>query len=390
MSGGVELSNVAVVAARAVSLWREARDRHRGRLDVYLKTAARARVTRFSRGGALQTSHAREQGTAVRLVTAGAPRASFAACAGASVTCVRWALAAATSSAPAHDPSMPATGAIALAERRDLDPVEALPDTDELTAWLEAHPGAEWVECGLTVEALVGDEGWVALRRRIRSWALLDVGFPRLVAQRGWRSGPDVRPEADDGLPRASGASVGTSRARLEPAAAATLVASMARTLHASPAHAGRAVAPDWALVDDPLDTEALFGGSFDDAGFPAERRVLADGRRAVQALDGPGTMRRPSYRDAPSSAPSHLVLRADKGRDAAVSGHRIARCRVVPLDGGDWLLRLDGRRAEDEPRFVMATPDEIPRRCVGTWGSPSLSAEGVVTPGLVMDFESP
>ena len=171
--------------------------------------------------------------------------------------------------------------------------------------------------------------------------------------------------------------------------AAALLVAGLTRALHAGPGSAGMSVGPGWQVVDDPLAPDALFGGSFDDAGFATRRRTLADGARGTDELSGPGSLRRPSFRDPPRAMPFHLVLAAGQ-EDPGDDGLLVSELAVHPLPDGGWILECDGilrRGAEWGPAvrggLISTTPAALARACVARIGPARDSHRGVRTPAL-------
>jgi hypothetical protein len=145
-------------------------------------------------------------------------------------------------------------------------------------------------------------------------------------------------------------------------------------------------------VADEPLAPDALFGGSFDDAGFPTRRRVLADGARGIGTVDGPGCLRRPSYRDPPRAQPFHPVLE-DGPEDPGGDGLLVSELAVHPLPDGRWILECDGilrRGAEWGPAvrggLISTNPALLARCCVARVGPARSSHRGVRTPALLFE----
>jgi hypothetical protein len=143
-------------------------------------------------------------------------------------------------------------------------------------------------------------------------------------------------------------------------------------------------------VSDDPERRGALFGGSFDDAGFLTERRPLAgfpESRRA----DGPGWFRRPSYREEPRASPSCLFVEppaAEPPRDGVL----VTTLRVHPL-GREWAIAIEGCLLDEgvpvatlRPGIVRADPADLVRGCAGGVGPVRESYRGVATPALRFD----
>jgi hypothetical protein len=143
---------------------------------------------------------------------------------------------------------------------------------------------------------------------------------------------------------------------------------------------------------DDPIHPKALVGGWFDDAGFPTRIRPLADGEGVVDTLDGPGLLRRGSFRDLPEPHPSCLVV---AGKDGAYPDPAIhlLDLRIYACPPGSWLLEgaghvvRRGRSAGVLPRVTIRTsPEKIAAGLVATAGAPVVVGSGVVSPALVVE----
>jgi hypothetical protein len=176
------------------------------------------------------------------------------------------------------------------------------------------------------------------------------------------------------------------------PEASATVVSALARSLHITGGHAGAPVGPAWQVTDDPRAADSLFGGRFDDAGFETRRRTLADGIRIAEPLAGPGSFRRPSFRDPPRPLPSHLVLQPG-GELTWDRGLVVSELAIHPFPAGDWVLECDGTLAGKEFErlrvrggLVRITPSALVQRCAARIGEARPSHRGIVTPALLFD----
>jgi hypothetical protein len=215
------------------------------------------------------------------------------------------------------------------------------------------------------------------------------------VARRRWS---DLRPDAwwealedrrlpgeDDRPPPAGGVPV-----LFNPECSALLVQSLAGRLHGAGRAPGVEVGPAFKLYDDPGRPDALFGGAFDDSGFPTGRKRLANGVRTSGRIEGPGHDRRPSFRDRPAPRASHLVVPATE-RGVPADGVVGTALSIHPVERDRWVLRIEGGRLKDgapttliRPAHVSIAPEELVRRCVATVGPPRLSHLGVETPALL------
>jgi hypothetical protein len=170
------------------------------------------------------------------------------------------------------------------------------------------------------------------------------------------------------------------------------LVAALVRALHTGSPAPDIPVGPGWQVTDDPLAPDGLFGCSFDDAGFPTGRRVLADGEHGIGAVAGPGSLRRPSFRDPPCARPFHVVLEAGREK-AGRDGLHVTELAIHPLPDGGWTLECDGilrRGAEWGPLvrqgLISTAPAALVRRCIGREGPARDSHRGIRTPSLVFE----
>jgi len=344
----------------------------------------------------------------------------FAAATGYDAASLRWAVENARPLADRGTNGGPpwATGG---SRRVDRDDVDRLPSPAELRSWLtrswdllRALPGVggpiepveAWVEAAATAECLVGHGGLATVRTRTRAWAMARVGAldpvlpaprPLFVASRRWdrleaKGWADLAAERRWQSGALAGAHAGRMPVTFTAEAAAALVAALVRELHGGFRADEIPVGPGWRVVDDPLAPEALFGGDFDDAGFPTCRRTLADGVRGTDAATDRGFFRRPSFRDPPQVLPCHPVLEAGK-EDPGNDGWLVSDLAVHPLPDGIWVLECDGilrRGSEWGPLvrggLISTTPDALVRSCVGRVGPSRPSHRGVRTPALVFD----
>jgi hypothetical protein len=144
-----------------------------------------------------------------------------------------------------------------------------------------------------------------------------------------------------------------------------------------------------WVVADDPASPRALFGGSFDDATFPTERRLLADGRRVVASIDGPGYLKRSSFRDPPQPLPSHLVVESPS-KASFDGGLVVSGVTVHPLAAEEWILEFEGSSGRGVEGFIRTNPLKLMRCCAGTVGPSRLSYRGIQTPALLFEGLKP
>jgi len=279
------------------------------------------------------------------------------------------------------------------AARDALDPVDPM------------APDEMWVEVAATVECWFASGGLRATRARRRAWAMFkprgrQAGFssrPLIVARRGWVGFPldALKTRLEDRVgPRGVPVRVPPGRATVlfSPECAARLVHALATRMHGANAELGAAVGPGWRLTDDPGHPDAIFGGDFDDAGFIARRKELANGRVVIGRLQGPGHLRRASFRDRPISMPTHLSLPPGAGPPPAGSVV-VTGMEIHPFDADRWMLRVEGALWGDgapaaalEPATLRIAPRDLVRRCAAAVGPARLSYLGVRTPALLFD----
>ena len=363
-----------------------------------------------------------DEGLALRTLSDDGREISFAASSGSGKESLQWAL----------EQSRDSRGRIALenpwardGNRRtsDREPDLRLPAADELSNWLARardelagtanrrgatpEPLEAWIEVAATAESWVADGGLRALRTRARGWGMLRMRDP-------WGAGSPFRPvliarRRWEELPTTAWSAVLEDRwvsprpklppptrplpVLFNPECAAILVLALVKALHIHEPDGELPVGPAWRVVDEPGHSAALFGGSFDDAGFATDRTLLADGQRAVGKTAGAGHLRRPSFRDRPISMPSHLTVLTEGNGSPPPRGVLVTALTVHPLEPDHWMLEIDGAHLEGgrpgpvlRSAIVTVSPRELVRRCVAAVGPARLSHLGVETPALVFD----
>lgn len=392
------------------SLRRRAEARGFGRVEVYRRVADRVRVGLRPPSRTPERSIGHEEGTAVRVALPDGRR-GFGASSGGGSRSLDLALSAAVRNAVPVGARTAGWWSGEPGARSDPDGAMSLPGTDDLEAWLDrvleqrrrasrttAVVHAIQVEVAATVETLSGYGNWVALRGRRRAWVLglerrgSAGDAPEATWSLAGRSLDEVE-AACRTLPRlASGPSDRPTRDRagvvVTADAACILVAALARTVHAESAAIGLGVGPGWTLIDDPLDGASLFHGTFDDAGFPTERRRLADGRTVVASIGAAGNFRRGSYREPPVPMATNLSLEPPEA-GSPPRAIWVDDVRIHPLSQRDWILELhpsDRDRAWVDPLIVRSSPETLVSRCVGGMGGARRSPRGVTSPSLVFE----
>ena len=380
------------IVDRARSLWRDAADRaSTARVELFAKAALRFRVTRDLDGTSATFDRAFESGLALRAFRAGHERAGFAAASGLSDDVLRWAVDTACTYRAQAPASAPHSSDAIAAERRDLDAAICLPSEETLTTGLIARPHLEWIEAGTTIEILIGAEGWLAARRRHRLWALGQGPDAKLVAQRGfagWEQLLDGLGAHDPFESRALPA--GLEALVLTPDAASSVVAALVDAFHGTGSAQWAECGDGWDIVDDPVRSDGLSGGSFDDAGFPAVSRVLAADGVWVERLGGPGTFRRGSFREPPVESATNLVMASGSARSIPARATVARRCRVLRPSPELWVLELDlvdtSNERGMERRWVRVRPRALLAACAARLGKPRVTSEGPIVPALLLE----
>ncbi len=370
-----------------------------GPVEAFLRSSTLRKVELDGTTGKTIDRLGREQGGALRWVDARTGTSGFAAASGEGVR----ALAACRVMAPtaAGKTIDPCPWNVNPASLEDHDLHCVVPGTAELCDWLlaTAPDGLDqaWVEAGNSTETWLTGAESVQSRLRGRAWACWmpresrrHGARPLFLAARSWSALKRMDPAKpwQDRIARNGAPKAWPIDARLvfSPETSAFLVLLLARVAHHPRATEGARVGPGWVLSTN--RPGGLFGTVADDAGFPAEERLLADGREVVGLWGGQGQLRRGSYRDAPESTPVPLVLEPptlDPPRRAVL----VTRVDVHPA-GLSWLVQLHGRRYPDgaafEPHWTRLKPQLLLQACLGGVGAAMESHNGVTTPALVFD----
>lgn len=371
-------------------------------VELYHRIATTVRVARGFQGRT-QVIVGTEGGLAVRTRSAEGRETGFSACSGMSRVALDWALSRAQGCRRAigEEDFWPSN----LEERQVDHDSSELPPPAMLDAWLgrawerlggkRPRPTAGQIEVAATVESWVAD-GFSASRSRVRAWAWVELTGatpPILVAARrfellvdsAWADVLDDRGRADEASERWAPAE--NTPLLFNPESAAKLVQAVVIAQQATGHGQGTAVGPGWEIADDPLEPKALFGGTFDDAGYRTSRQILADGRNWTGRTAGKGHCRRPSFRDPPAAVPSALAVvsrpEIPPPRYALVSG------LVVHILGPQqWILEID---APGVPRgFVRTSPGELASRCAAAVGPARSTHLGICTPALLFTGLTP
>ncbi len=387
--------DVEAIVDRVRSLRRDAANRMTtARVELFAKAAVRSRVTRDLDGVGARFDRVLESGLALRVFRAGQERAGFAAASGLTPDVVRWAVATACTFRAQASACEPSPSDAVAAERWDLDAASSLPSEDALTGGLLARPRLEWIEAGTTVEVLIGAEGWLAARRRHRLWALGGGPGGRLVAQRGFAGWERLLDGAIDDSPEQRGLSSNMEVVVLTPDAAASVVSALVEAFHGAGSPPRKASGGGWEVMDDPIRTEGLAGGSFDDAGFPAVSRVLATGGVWVGRLDGPGTFRRVSFREPPTESATNLFMPSGTEELFADRVQVVGRCRVLRPSAELWVMEIDlvnpENRGGPKRRWIRVQPESLLAACTARLGRSRVTSAGPVVPALRFEGLAP
>ena len=375
---------------RARALWRDSLSRGTtARIEVFTKVSCRSKVARNHEGNGATLDHTHETGLAVRVMQAGHDHAGFASASGLSAEVVRWAMDTAGSFAGQVPASSPGPSDSIPAERWDLDAETELPAEDALMSGVASRPSVEWVEAGTTLEVLIGAEGWLAARRRHRIWAL-DAGA-RLLAQRGfsgWEHLLDGACREDSIGEHSNSEDLGVLA--LTPEAASSVVAALVESFHRPGAPPSTRSGPGWSVADEPNRPGGLAGGSFDDAGFPAESRVLAVDGVWMGGISGPGTFRRASFREPPTESATNLVMPPGNATGIPDGAAVARRCRVLRMSSELWVLELDIKGGASpsgcERRWVRVRPQALLEACASRLGGWKVTPSGPIVPWLLFE----
>jgi hypothetical protein len=360
-------------------------------LELYAKVAIRSKIVRGPAQDGVTSHLVHESGIAVRVMSASRDRVGFAASSGLSPQIARWAASTAARSLVGAPGSVPRSGVDFESERWDLDAPSSLPGREELDTALLQRPWVQWVEAGITVEVILGAEGWLAVRRRDRLWALGGGPEPMLSAQRGFLGWERLLDRLN--TPEST---IHTQDQRaldvlvLAPDAASPVATALVDRFHGPHALPGAPCGGGWDVIDDPGRRDGLAGGSFDDVGFPTSQRVLAKEGVWMGRLGGPGSFHRSSFREPPRESPTNLVMRPGES-EAAPEGAKIARrCRVLKLSTEIWVLELEsggfGGSTGLGRTFLKVRPTTLLAVCSSRLGGQIVTAGGAIVPCVVFE----
>jgi hypothetical protein len=378
------LLDVEAIADRARALWRDACDRATtAHVELFAKVAVRTRVMRDSSRVSARMDRAVESGLALRAFSPRYDHAGFAAASGFSAQIIRWVVDTACAFRAQASVSAPnATDSVA-DERWDLDASVALPGEAALTNGLLTRPHFEWIEAGTTVEVLIGSEGWLAVRRRHRVWALNADPEASLVAQRGFEGWESLLDGSTGGSSQSQGSSNDPDVLVFTPDAAAPVVAALVTMFHGPDAVPMHAAGIGWRVSDEPNRRDGLAGGSFDDAGFPTTARALAADGVWVGRLDGPGTFRRTSFREPPTESATNLCV--PSGPVEFISnGIAVQRCRIFRPSADLWVIEID--LPDSSRRWIRVKPESLLAACAARLGRSTVTSSGPIVPALRLE----
>ena len=362
-----------------------------GRLELFVKVALRHRASRYPSGARASIDRAFESGLAVRALRDGHDTAGFASSSGLSSEAASWAVDRACSFQAHVTATTPDSDAGLQEIRWDLDAEVDLTDVSRLLAGAAERTHVQWAEVGTTIEILVGPKGWMTVRRRHRFWACLEDGGTQLVAKRGvsgWEalleSGGDELIRASEPEEPESGSLILTSDA------AAPVIASLVGAFHAHGSSPWMQSGRGWSLADEPSHPDGLSGGAFDDSGFPASPKVLAKDGLWVANVEGPGTLRRNSYREPPLESPSNLTMLSGISSRQPAGAVVAERCRVLRMSPDLWVLELQltHRKGLESARhrWLRVHPMALLDACSEPFGCPKVTSDGLIAPGLVFE----
>jgi hypothetical protein len=252
------------------------------------------------------------------------------------------------------------------------------------------RPHLEWIEAGTTVEVLIGDEGWLAGRRRHRLWAIGGRPGSRLVAQRGIAGWERLLDGASNDSVISPNSSTNLDVLVLNPDAAASVVAALAAAFHGKGAVSVDALGRGWDIADEPVRDDGLAGGSFDDAGFPTACCPLAEDGVWVGRLEGPGTFRRSSFREPPTEGVSNLCMPRGPSATPDAGVAIVERCLVLRPSAELWVMEIDLRDRKQgdrvDRRWIRVQPKSLLASCAGRLGRPTVTSSGPIVPALRFD----
>jgi hypothetical protein len=342
-------------------------------LELYHRFSRLLRVGRRAIDDSWHRRFGREEGLAARLQARAGGGVGFAAASGGGDRSIHKVIDRASRARPARVANDAQWSPISGGTVSDLDPPEEYPDAAALEDWLERA----W-------NALVASKAVRASTESVPLWVevaqTVESGWAELLGDRLVGTGP-IEP-----------AMAGSTKLLFNPESSARLVSSLVRAVHTDESLLGSPVGPGWRLVDDPNDLDALFGGSFDDAGFRTRRRTLADGRNLVGLVEGQGNYRRPSFRDPPVPCPTQIVVEADR-TSPPDGGMLVSDVEIHPMGPADWIIEIRGAPLRDgrpvaplRHGFVRIEPAVLLERCLAAVGTSRSSHRGVRTPALLFD----
>ena len=390
MSEPAQLLDVEAIADRARTLWRDACYRATtAHVELFAKVAVRTRVTRDPSRLSARSDRALESGLALRAFRARHNHAGFAAASGFSQEVLRWVVDTACAFGAQAPVSAPRVSDSLAEERWDLDASVALPGEAALTNALLTRPHLEWIEAGTTVEVLIGTEGWLAVRRRHRVWALNADPEASLVAQRGFEGWERLLDGSRDDSSKSQGSSNDPDLV-FTPDAAAPVVAALVTAFHGPDAVPMNAAGIGWRVSDEPNRHDGLAGGSFDDAGFPTTARELAADGVWVGRLEGPGTFRRASFREPPTESATNLFVPSGS-TEITGKGTAIAeRCQILRPSAGIWVMEIDVSDPSGgggaERRWIRVKPESLLAACAERLGRSTVTSSGPIVPALRLE----
>jgi hypothetical protein len=350
------------------------------RIELYLKLAHRMRADRRTPG--LRPSHhdALEAGLAIRAWVIEDEPPGFAAVGGVSVDAIAAAVTRAGERRSTAAIETPAAGTHTPEGSFDLDPQGVAPVRDEVGAALDEHPSVECLEFGETLEILIGPGGWLAARRRRRTWLKSFGRLGRLVAQRGYESWQQLF----DGLIEKTTSTLGgIERVVLTPTAAAPIVSALVSRFFVGAEPNGMSGGSGWTIIDEPQRTEGLGGGRFDDAGFPTSDVLLAKLGTPLGRIWGPGSFWRRSFREPPVASPSNLVMPSSSARGATRDTLIVGSASFFGLGSDIWVM---GFELPETTIYVQLSAREWLERMSSTTGRQRLTFDGPVIPGLIFE----
>src|SRR6185295_15711530 len=110
-------------------------------------------------------------------------------------------------------------------------------------------------------------------------------------------------------------------------------------------------------------------------------------------ALEGPGHLRRPSYRDRPVPLPTYLVVSSSTTEALPPRVILADGVSIHPLAPDRWILEVAAAPMEQGrpvmrsgSAFLDVSPQALVERCIGTFGPHRHSHLGVSTPALLFE----